>query len=91
MYAKTSDKESNKLKKMKKFYPEEYFKRSGYPFESLSKARKKDLIYFKTKQNNQNDADFSRFNEELVYPKADARSNADTRSNLKRYDLDRLS
>jgi len=91
MYSKTSEKESNRLKKMKKFYPEEYFKRSGYPFESLQKARKKDLIYFKTKQSNQNDADFSRFNEELVYPKADVRSNADTRSNLKRYDLDRLS
>jgi hypothetical protein len=27
--------EQNKLKQMKKFYPEEYFRRSGYPFESL--------------------------------------------------------
>ena len=27
--------ESNKLKQMKKFYPEEYFRRSGYPFESI--------------------------------------------------------
>ena len=69
MYANTGDKEINRLKKMKKFYPEEYFKRSGYPFESLSKKKKKDLVYFKTKQSNTNDAEFNRFNEELVYPK----------------------
>lgn len=40
--------ETNKLKQMKKFYPEEYFKRSGYPFKSLSQ-QKKDMIYFKNK------------------------------------------
>ena len=37
--------ENNKLKEMKKFYPEAYFKRSGYAFESFDNL-KKNMIYF---------------------------------------------
>ena len=40
----------NKLKQMKKFYPEDYFRRSGYPFAAVGNQKKKkknDLIYFK--------------------------------------------
>jgi hypothetical protein len=44
----TTDKETetNRLKQMKKFYPEEYFRRSGYKFETFKKE-KDDLVYFK--------------------------------------------
>ena len=40
----------NKLKQMKKFYPEEYFRRSGYNFAGFAKKknmRNNDLVYFK--------------------------------------------
>lgn len=37
--------DSNKLKEMKKYYPEAYFKRSGYAFESFDNL-KKNMIYF---------------------------------------------
>jgi len=44
----TTDKETeaNRLKQMKKFYPEEYFRRSGYKFEAYDR-NKGDLVYFK--------------------------------------------
>lgn len=35
--------------------------------------------------------EFNRFNEELVYPKADSKIGGDAKSQLRRYDLDRLS
>lgn len=75
---------------MKKFYPEDYFRRSGYAFEPAKDKKKKDLVYFKTKQS-KNDAEFNRFNEELVYPKADSKIGGDAKSKISRYDLDRLS
>jgi len=36
---RTTDKdtETNRLKQMKKFYPEEYFRRSGYKFEKFAR------------------------------------------------------
>jgi len=37
---------TNRLKHMKKFYPEEYFRRSGYNFEPYDIA-KGDFVYFK--------------------------------------------
>ena len=81
--------EINKLKQMKKFYPEEYFKRSGYPFEAMSQQN--DKVYFKNKLNKQQDNDFNRFNEELVYPTSESKVGGDTRSQIRRNDLDRFS
>lgn len=76
---------------MKKFYPEAYFKRSGYTFESMNHAnKKKDMVYFNKKQK-KSDAEFNRFNEELVYPTTDSRVGGDAKSQIRRYDLDRLS
>lgn len=72
---------------MKKFYPEAYFKRSGYAFESFDN-KKKDMVYF-NKNKKQKDQEFNRFNEELVYPMTE--SKGDTKSHIRRYDLDRLS
>ena len=45
---KTTEKdlENNRLKQMKKFYPEEYFRRSGYNFEPYDRT-KGELVYFK--------------------------------------------
>ena len=59
---------------MKKFYPEEYFKRSGYPFnpndtQSTKSKTSSELHYFKNAPKNNNEKeDFNRFNEELIYP-----------------------
>lgn len=42
--------QENRLKQMKKFYPEDYFRRSGYNFAGLTKKkgmRNNDLVYFK--------------------------------------------
>lgn len=75
---------------MKKFYPEEYFRRSGYPFESLSQ-QKNEMVYFKNKQKKQQDTEFNRFNEELVYPTTESKVGSDIKSQMRRHDLDRLS
>ena len=45
---------------MKKFYPEEYFKRSGYPV----KTEERGDISFRRKQKPE---DYKRFNEEISY------------------------
>ena len=57
---------------MKKFYPEEYFQRSGYPYQPYVPTRsQKELIRLKRGNPNTGKGlmnDFERFNEELVYP-----------------------
>ena len=45
---------------MKKFYPEEYFKRSGYPVQTEERGD----ISFRRKQKPE---DYKRFNEEISY------------------------
>lgn len=50
----------NKLKDMKKFYPEEYFKRSGYPVLE----ERADDVSFRRKQKPE---DYKRFNEQVNY------------------------
>ena len=50
---------------MKKFYPEEYFRRAGYEYNPYAS---KDSVQFKRAQANELQNEFSRFNEELVYP-----------------------
>lgn len=82
--------ENNRLKDMKKFYPEEYFRRSGYPFDAMNKKKQRDMVYF-NKKAKKNDAEFNRFNEELVYPTTESKAGGDTKSQIRRYDLDRLS
>lgn len=57
---------------MKKYYPEEYFRRSGYAF---GKDKKKDMVYFNANKKKM-DQEFSRFNEELVYPKTESKVDA---------------
>ena len=47
---KSSANIDNRLKQMKKFYPEDYFRRSGYPFVPVGdqkRKKKNDLVYFK--------------------------------------------
>lgn len=77
---------------MKKFYPEDYFRRSGYKFEPYDRA-KGDLVYFKQPraqaQPSKVNAEFNRFNEELVYPTMDKRG--DGKSYVSRSELDRMS
>ena len=49
------------------------------------------MIYFKNKIKQQQDPEFNRFNEELVYPTTDSKAGGDARSQMRKYDLDRLS
>jgi len=47
---------------MKKFYPEDYFRRAGYEYNPY--ASKDSVQLSRSNLNNE----FARFNEELIYP-----------------------
>ena len=75
---------------MKKFYPEEYFRRTGYEFKPYNTQKvPKDFVQLKPKQP-KIQTEFNRFNEELVYPntqekisvlsRTEKRSQADVKS-----------
>lgn len=48
---------------MKKFYPDEYFRRAGYEYNPYTSKESVQL-----KANSNLNTEFARFNEELIYP-----------------------
>ena len=64
---------------MKKFYPEEYFRRTGYKIEQMQTVPKERAIPVK---------EFPRFNEDLHYPVKDLVSQKSQSKILKQSDLD---
>lgn len=74
---------------MKKYYPEEYFKRSGYDFkpykyqEKINKSLQKQHYII----NNE----FNRFNEELIFPKTQEKFSISLEKNQKNDKLSSIS